>query len=90
MIFTSPEQSAELRGLPASGPLTGHGGADYRVRENVVNNLNNAFEGISPIKKTGNEAAAGRPSGRQPPSKKNKSVIMNQLVKEYKQQLVKD
>ena len=68
MIFTSPEQSAELRGLPASGPLTGHGGADYRVRENVVNNLNNAFEGISPIKKTGTEAAAGRPSGRRQPS----------------------
>jgi len=35
--FTSqngnPADMMDLRWLPASGPLAGHGGADYRVRE---------------------------------------------------------
>jgi hypothetical protein len=65
--FTSPTGNPvammELRWLPASGPLAGHGGADYRVREKLTNNSDKSFERLSPNKETGIETAAWRPSG---------------------------
>lgn len=58
----------EIGGLPASGPLAGHGGADYRVRKNLMEKSGVALKGVFLISQTGNEAAAGRPSGRRHPS----------------------
>lgn len=57
-------EMVEIRGLSASGPLAGHGGADYCVRENLTNDSDNSFAKLSLNKKTGIETAAGRPSGR--------------------------
>jgi hypothetical protein len=54
----------DIRWLPALWPLSGHGGADYRVRETLGNSLNKSFEKLSSNKKISNEATAGRPSGR--------------------------
>jgi len=53
----------KLRWLPASGPLAGHGGANYRVRETLTNESDNSFEKLSSNKETGIEAPAGHSLG---------------------------
>jgi hypothetical protein len=64
-----PEISVEFTSIPTPfggrrDASSGRGWADYRVRENVVDNFIKSIQKLSPDKKTGIEAAAGRPSGR--------------------------
>ena len=51
----------ELRGLPASGPLAGHGGASSVYCQHSL-----LFQDPRKMKKPEIEAAAGCPSGRRP------------------------